>query len=199
MLKRNFLSKVNGRFYCVSESSSNVAYYKKDYENLFSKENIVLVEKYVKSEQKLLAEWAVNNICYKKIRRKQNVLFRSRSFRIYSVYKINKSKGWYSQSIEKEKFSLNKFYMSNMVERLNDLKNYKCRPVKRILISKRFGDQELFGISTIFDRCVQQLLVLILEPVIEPFSDSNSYGFRSFRSAHNALGQLKQSLESRTH
>ena len=48
MLKRNSLSKVNGRFYCVSASSSNVAYYNKDYENLFSKENIVLIEKYEK-------------------------------------------------------------------------------------------------------------------------------------------------------
>lgn len=199
MLKRNPLSKVNDRFYCLSASSPNVAHYKKDYENLFSKENIVLIEKYVKSEQKLFAEWAVNNICYKKIRRKQNVLFRSRSFRIYSVYKISKSKGRYSPGIDGEKFSLDKSYMSNMVERLKDLKNYKCRPAKRIFIPKRSGGQRPLGIPTIFDRCVQQLLVLILEPVIEPFSDSNSYGFRFFRNAHNALGQLKQSLESRTH
>ena len=198
-LKKNSLSKINGRFYCVSASSSNVAHYKKDYENLFSKENINLIEKYVKSEQKLLAEWAVNNICFKKIRRKQNVLFRSRSFRIYSVYKISKSKGRYSSGIDGEKFSLDKSYMFAMVERLQNLKNYKCRPVKRILIPKRSGGQRPLGIPTIFDRCVQQLLVLILEPVIEPFSDSNSYGFRSFKSAHNALGQLKQSLESRPH
>lgn len=197
-LKRNSFSKVNARFYCVSESSSYVVRCKKDYENLFSKENIVLIEKYVKSEQKLLAEWAVNNICYKKIRRKQNVLFRSRSFRIYSIYKISKSKGRYYSGVDGEKFSLDKSYMSSIVERLKDLKDYKCRPVKRIFIPKRSGGQKPLRIPTIFDRCVQQLLVLILEPVIEPFLDSNSYGFRSFRSAHNALGQLKQSLESRT-
>jgi RNA-directed DNA polymerase len=166
---------------------------------LFSKENINLIEKYVKSEQKLLAEWAVNNTCFKKIRRKQNVLFRSRSFRIYSVYKISKSKGRYSPGIDGEKFSLDKSYLFAKVERLQNLKNYKCRFVKRILIPKRSGGQRPQGIPTIFDRCVQQLLVLILELVIEPFSDSNSYGFRSFKSVHNALGQLKKSLESRTH
>lgn len=196
MLKRNFLSKVNGRFYCVSASFPNVAYYKKDYENLFSKENIVLIEKYVKFEQKLLTEWAVNNICLKIIRRKQNVLFRSKSFRIYSVYKISKSKSYYFPGIKREKFSLDKSYMFDMVERLKDLKNYKCRPVKKVLILKRSGGQRPIGILTIFDKCVQQSLILILEPVIEPFSDFNSYGFRSFKSAHNALGQLKQSFES---
>lgn len=198
-LKRNSLSKINGRFYCVSASSPNVAHCKKDYENLFSQKNIVLIEKYVKSEQKLLAEWAVNNICYKKIRRRQDVLFRSKSFRIYSVHKISKSKSKYYPGIDGEKFSLDKSYMYNMVERLKDLKNYKSRPVKIIFILKRSGGPRPLGIPTIFDRCVQQLLVLILEPVIEPFSDSNSYGFRSFKNAHNALGQLEQSLESRTH
>jgi RNA-directed DNA polymerase len=192
-LKRDFLSKFGYRFYHVSVSFSNVAHYK----NLFSKENISLLKKYVKSEQKLLAEWAVSTVCSKKIRRKQNVLFRSKSFRIYSVYNVSKCHGCYSTGVGGETFFLDKPYMFNIVERLRNLKNYKCNLDKGGLIPKKSGGQRALGISTIFERCVQQLLVLVLEPVIEPFSDSNSYGFRPFRSAHNALGQLKQSLELR--
>ena len=193
MLKKDFLSKFSCCFYHVSASLSNVAHYK----NSFSKENISLIEKYVTSEQKLLAEWAVNTVCSKKIRRKQNVLFRSKSFRIYSVYKISRCKGRYFLGVGGEKIFLDKFYMFNMVERLRNPKNYKCNLGKKGLISKKSGGRRAPGILTIFERCVQQLLVLVLEPVIEPFSDSNSYGFRPFRSAHNALGQLKESLELR--
>lgn len=97
------------------------------------------------------------------------MLFRSRSFRIYSLYKISKSKGRYSPGIDGEKFSLGKLYMFNMLERLKNLKNYKCRPVKRVLIPKRSEGQRPLGILTIFDRCVQQLLVLVLESIIESF------------------------------
>jgi retron-type reverse transcriptase len=36
-------------------------------------------------------------------------------------------------------------------------------------------------------------------PIVKLFSDSSIYGLRSLRTAHNALGQLKQSLEQQTH
>lgn len=194
-LKKIFLSRVSSRLGCVPTSFSSVARYK----NLFSGENVRLTEEYVKSEQKLLAEWAVNGICFRKVRRKQNLLFRSKSFRIYSVYKISKSDSRFVSGAGRKKLYLNKYYMLDIVEKLHDLKKYKCRPFKSVLISQRSGSQRLLSIFTIFDMCVQQLLVLILEPVIEPFSDPNSYGFRFFRNAHNALGQLKQSLRLNTH
>ena len=63
--------------------------------------------------------------------------------------------------------------------------------VKKVLSLKSSREQRRKSIFTTFDKCAQQLLVLVLEPVIEPFSDFNSFSVRSFRSAHSALSQLK--------
>jgi RNA-directed DNA polymerase len=51
---------------------------------------------------------------------------------------------------------------------------------------------------TIQDRCMQQLIALILEPIVELNSDPNSYGYRKFRSAKNAIGTLRSSIRSNT-
>lgn len=51
VLKRDFLSSI---------------FYKMAIKFRFLGKIFVYVEKYVKSEQKLLAEWAVKNVCFKK-------------------------------------------------------------------------------------------------------------------------------------
>lgn len=53
------------------------------------------------------------------------------------------------------------------------------------------------GIPTKFDRCAQQLITLILEPAVEPFSDPHSYGYRKNRSAKNAVSDVHGKLATR--
>lgn len=45
-------------------------------------------------------------------------------------------------------------------------------------------------IPTITDRCLQALVNLVLEPLVEMNSDKHSYGFRKYRSAKMAVGAL---------
>lgn len=46
------------------------------------------------------------------------------------------------------------------------------------------------------DRCLQALVNLVLEPLVEMGSDRHSYGFRKYRNAKMAIGALRIYLRS---
>jgi RNA-directed DNA polymerase len=76
---------------------------------------------------------------------------------------------------------------------------YRPQPYRRREIPKKGGRVRMISIPAIRDRTVQGALRLILEPIFEAdFSDS-SYGARPGRSAHQALGQVRQALLRRAH
>ena len=52
------------------------------------------------------------------------------------------------------------------------------------------------GIPIIMDRVVQQLICLVLEPLVELTFDFNSFGFRKHRSAKMVIGILKELLKT---
>lgn len=55
------------------------------------------------------------------------------------------------------------------------------------------------GIPTVIDRLVQQAILQVLEPLLDPTFSNSSYGFRPGRGAHDALGQARQYVaEGRT-
>jgi RNA-directed DNA polymerase len=47
------------------------------------------------------------------------------------------------------------------------------------------------GIPTVVDRLVQQAILQVLEPILDPTFSSSSFGFRPGRSAHQALAQAQ--------
>jgi len=67
------------------------------------------------------------------------------------------------------------------------LNEYKSKPLKRIEIPKKNGKVRPLGIPTMFDRCMQALYKLALEPISEITADKNSYGFRAKRSTQDAM------------
>jgi RNA-directed DNA polymerase len=71
---------------------------------------------------------------------------------------------------------------------------YRSQPVRRVKILKPGGGQRPLGIPTIRDRVVQTAVVLFLEPIFEADFEDNVYGYRPGRSAHDALGEVRERL-----
>lgn len=71
-------------------------------------------------------------------------------------------------------------------------KRYRPRPARRVFIPKASDPSKLrpLAVPCIKDRCVQQAMRMILEPIYEPRFYPHSYGFRPFRSAHHALARI---------
>jgi RNA-directed DNA polymerase len=66
-------------------------------------------------------------------------------------------------------------------------KNYVAKPLKRVFIEKPGKNKKPpLGIPTKHDRSMQSLYTLVLEPITEIKGDRTSFGFRKFRSTHDA-------------
>lgn len=66
-------------------------------------------------------------------------------------------------------------------------KRYIAQPLKRIYIPKPGKDTKRpLSIPTMYDRAMQALYALALQPVAETSADNRSFGFRLFRSAQDA-------------
>lgn len=75
-------------------------------------------------------------------------------------------------------------------------KRYRTGAVRRVYIPKGNGKVRPLGIPNLRDRVVQTAVVLILEPIFESDFLDCSHGFRSGRSAHDALEVIRQNLVS---
>ena len=59
--------------------------------------------------------------------------------------------------------------------------------VKGVPIPKKSGGERLLGIPTVSDRVAQTAVKMMLEPLLEPVFDENSFGYRPRKSAHDAI------------
>jgi len=59
--------------------------------------------------------------------------------------------------------------------------------VRAVPIPKKSGGTRVLGVPTVSDRIAQTVVKLVLEPMLEPVFDEDSYGYRPGKSAHNAI------------
>lgn len=70
--------------------------------------------------------------------------------------------------------------------------SYEPSPVRRKDIDKPGGGTRMLGIPTVLDRVIQQAIVIVLTPIIDPTFSESSYGFRPGRSGRDAVRQARQ-------
>lgn len=70
--------------------------------------------------------------------------------------------------------------------------SYQPQPVKGVKIPKPGGGTRQLGVPTVVDRLIQQAILQVLEPILDPTFSKYSYGFRPKRGAHDAIKQASE-------
>lgn len=121
----------------------------------------------------------------------QQVLARANMVEAWKRVKANKgSAGVDGLTIEQTVDHLKSRWSHIRSELLNG--TYRPQAVRRVEIPKPTGGTRELGIPTVTDRLIQQALLQVLQPLIDPTFSEFSYGFRPGRSTHHAVLQTQR-------
>ena len=123
----------------------------------------------------------------------ENILSRENMQQAYKKVKANKGAGGVD-GIEIE--DIDEYLRDNwpdIRERIRKRK-YKPQPVLRVEIPKPSGGVRKLGIPTVVDRIIEQAIVQVVSPIVDPHFSEYSYGFRPGRRAQQAVIKLLEYL-----
>lgn len=123
------------------------------------------------------------------VKRLQYLLTHSFYAKAMAVKKVTTNKGKKTAGIDGEIWSTKAAKM-NAIKSLN-CRNYRAKAVKRVFIEKKGTNKRRpLGIPCMYDRAMQALYTLSLEPISEITADRNSFGFRQGRCAQDACSEI---------
>ena len=138
---------------------------------------------------------AVKEERWGKVKSLQRILTHSFSAKAIAVKRVTENRGKKTPGVDGTTW-LTTAAKGEAILALNN-KGYRPLPVRRIHIPKRDGKQRPLGIPTMKDRAMQALHLQALDPIAETMTEPHSYGFRSKRSAADAIERCFKVLSRR--
>lgn len=146
------------------------------------------VEQHVRTTQRRIAKATLEQD-WRRVKALQRSLNHSFSARALAVRRVTENQGKRTAGVDRQLWDSPALKWA-AIGQLKRQRGYKPKPLRRVYIPKSNGKERPLGIPTMFDRAMQALHLLGLEPVAETTSDPNSYGFRRNRSTADAMAQI---------
>lgn len=152
------------------------------------------IYKEVKSLQQRIVK-AIKEGRHNKVKSLQWLLTHSLSAKLLAVKRVTENAGKNTAGVDGVVWNtpLQKLNAAKSLTR----KGYKAKPLKRVYIPKKNGKKRPLGIPTMYDRAIQALYLMALDPVSETTADNCSYGFRPKRGCADAIARCFIHLSTR--
>ena len=122
---------------------------------------------------------------WNKVKALQRLLTHSFSGKALAVRRVTENTGKRTPGVDGQTWKTPEQKMTALLALQQ--RGYRPHPLRRMYIPKSNGAQRPLSIPTMHDRAMQALYLLALDPVAETKADPNSYGFRTARSAADAM------------
>jgi len=162
-----------------------------DYTFMWTSINWNIVIKKVNKLQSRIAK-AMSRGRINLVKKLQYLLASSHYAKLLAIKRITSNKGKNTSGVDKEIWSTPASKYKNALKLSN--KGYKSKPLKRCFIEKNNGKKRPLGIPTMYDRGMQALYLLTLDPVAESILSKTSFGFRRYRGTRDASQLLFKCL-----
>lgn len=133
-------------------------------------------------------ETAMSEPCILATKLMEQICVRANLNRAYKRVRANKGSAGIDGMTVEELLPYLRAHKEQWVASLLD-GSYQPEPVRQVAIPKAGGGKRQLGIPTVCDRLVQQAILQVLTPLLDPDFSESSYGYRPGRSAHAAVKQ----------